>query len=208
MRRRAGASELRAEIDRLPLATRQAMLKGIEANSIIVGADGNTRGGVCPVYAAAGAPSKRIGRPFARAWDGYAGARLSRPASERELRTLTSMLETSIELEMLETSGEPEADPKVFLGAAIAEHKASRERSVTVPPVREARAPAPRRDTGERDRTRELSRRPGWAWLRPFRRYDDYERALQTLEELESTARDACSEADLERPGSELVRSS
>ena len=46
------------------------------------------------------------------------------------------------------------------------------------------RNPAPRRDTGERDRTAELSQQNGWAWLRPFRRYDDYERALLALEEM------------------------
>jgi hypothetical protein len=36
----------------------------------------------------------------------------------------------------------------------------------------------PRRDTGERHRARELRYQPGWAWLRPFRRLDEYERAL------------------------------
>jgi len=192
MGRRAGASVLRAEINRLPLATRRAMLEGIQANSIIVGADGDPRGGVCPIYATPTPPSKRIGKPFARAWDGYAGARLARPASEREVRTLRSMLETSIELE---------TEPAVLLDAAISEHKASQARSQAAQPVREVRAPArerrvpaPRRDTGERDRTQELSRRPGWAWLRPFRRYDEYERALQALDGM---AREAESEPEV-----------
>ena len=38
--------------------------------------------------------------------------------------------------------------------------------------------PRRRQDTGERDRTGELSERPGWSWLRPFRNYDQYEDAL------------------------------
>ncbi len=179
-------NELRAAVDRLPLATRRAMLKGIETERIIVGADGNSRGGVCPIYATPRPPSKKIGAPFARAWDRFAGARLARPASEGELRTLRTMLEASIALDI-----EP-AEPAVSLSAAIAAHKASqaRTRAASATPVAERHSPAEpttpkpvfRRDTGERDRTAELSERDGWAWLRPFRRYDDYEAALLALE--------------------------
>jgi hypothetical protein len=177
------AHELRAAIDRLPLATRRAMLEGIQTESIIVGADGNPRGGACPLYAIPSPPSKRIGAPFARAWDRFAGARLARPASERELHTLHTMLQTSIGAETESSS------PVVSLNAAIAAHKASQARSRAVASVPETRSPgertpnpAPRRDTGERDRTAELSQQHGWAWLRPFRRLDDYERALLALE--------------------------
>ena len=45
-----------------------------------------------------------------------------------------------------------------------------------------AGVPRPRRDTGERHRARELRYQPGWAWLRPFRRLDEYERALAEME--------------------------
>lgn len=191
---RAGkAGELRAAINRLPLTTRQAMLEGIQTDPIIVGADGNARGGVCPLYATANPPAKRIGRPFARAWDRFAGARLARPANERELRTLRSMLETSIERE---TERETELPPVVSLHAAIAEHKASQARTRAASSVGETQSSAPRPDSGEHDRTGELSRRHGWAWLRPFRRYDEYERALQALEDL---ARDALPEPEPER---------
>ncbi len=173
-RRQARAGELRAAIDRLPLATRQAMLEGIQTNQIIVGADGDPRGGVCPVYAVSSPPSRRIGQPFARAWDRYGDARLPRRASERELLTLSSMLETSIELE---------TEPAVALNAGIVAHKASQARSRAVSSAAsETSPPAPGRDSGERDRTEELSRRHGWAWLRPFRNYDDYARALQALD--------------------------
>jgi len=221
----ARASALRAAIDGLPLRTRRAMLKGIERNPIIVGADGDPRGGVCPVYAISSPPSKQTGRPFARAWDRYARARMSRPASERELRTLRSMLETSIELE---------AEPAVFLDAAIAAHKASEARSRAVSPASETRpsargerdlAPgrdsgerdlvpgrdsgdrdlAPGRDSGDRDRTEELSRRHGWAWLRPVQRYDDYERMLQALDEM---AREAGSEPEPAEPETPVPSSS
>ena len=170
---------MRAAIERLPLATRRAMLEGIQTNSITVGGDGDPRGGICPIYATSALPSRKIGGPFARAWDQYAGARLPRPASERELRTLRSMLEVSIELE---------TEPAVSLRAEVAAHRASQARSRA--------AAAPRRESGERDRTAELSGRQGWAWLRPVRRYDDYERALRALDGM---AREASSECEPER---------
>jgi len=174
----AKARELRAAIDRLPLTTRRSMLDGIQTNPVTVGGDGDPRGGVCPMYATSSAPSKRVGRPFARAWDRYAGAWLPRRASERELRTLRTLLETSIAQET-----ESEA-PRVSLRAGIVAHKASQARTQAASAVRPQRAPAPRPDSGERNRTGELSRRHGWAWLRPVRRYDDYERALQALDEM------------------------
>ena len=39
-----------------------------------------------------------------------------------------------------------------------------------------------RADTGERNRTPELRKRHGWAWMRLFRRYEDYELAMAELE--------------------------
>jgi hypothetical protein len=56
----------------------------------------------------------------------------------------------------------------------------------------DACAEAPRRRPGDPDRSAELSRRAGWAWLRPFRRYDDYERALARVE----AERDSLAERD------------
>src|SRR3954466_13655789 len=160
MRRRRPAHELRIAIDCLPLVTRRAMLEGVESNRIIVGAYVDRQGGVCPMLA-----PHRNGGPtslasFARSWDRYtkAGSR-ARSATERELRTLTAMLEASIPLG---DAGESE------LGDAIADHRESVERS-------ECREP---RETGERDRTHELKRTPGWAWMRPFRRLDEYEVAM------------------------------
>ncbi len=151
MRRRRPARDLRLAIDCLPLRTRKAMLTGVEANRIIVGAYTDSRGGICPMLAAHRNGGRTSLAGFARAWDRYTDARrVARPASERELNTLRAMLEASILLD--ET------------------------------PVLERTRP-PRRPTGERDRAAELRGRAGWAWLRPFRRLDEYERALAEIDE-------------------------
>jgi hypothetical protein len=127
------------------------MLAGVEDNRIIVGAYTDRKGGVCPMLAAHRNGGRTSLASFARAWDRYTGAGgKPRPATERELNTLTAMLEASIMLE--ETP------------------------ALEQPPGR------PRRPTGERQRAAELRERPGWAWLRPQRRLDEYERALAELE--------------------------
>lgn len=128
------------------------MLAGVEANRIIVGAYTDRDGGVCPMLAAHRNGGRTSLASFARAWDRYTDApRAPRPATERELNTLTAMLEASILLD--ET---PALEP-------------ARRR--------------PRRPTYERHRAAELRDRPGWAWLRPFRRLDEYERAVAELEQ-------------------------
>jgi hypothetical protein len=59
---------------------------------------------------------------------------------------------------------------------------------VDVPATRPS--PRKRRETGERDRTSELRERGGWAWMRPFRSYDEYEETLlRALAELDSHER-------------------
>src|SRR3712207_1978819 len=54
MRRRRSSTleELRLTIDCLPLRTRVAMLEGVRANEIIVGAYADRKGGICPMLAA------------------------------------------------------------------------------------------------------------------------------------------------------------
>jgi hypothetical protein len=102
MTRRRPARDLRTAIDCLPLQTRKAMLAGIEANRIIVGAYTDRKGGVCPMLAAHRNGGRTSLASFARAWDRYTGARgRPRPASDRELHTLTAMLEASIALDEL-----------------------------------------------------------------------------------------------------------
>jgi hypothetical protein len=108
MRRSRPARDLRTAIDCLPLKTRRAMLGGVEANRIIVGAYTDRSGGVCPMLAAHRNGGRTSLASFARAWDRYTGVRgrRPRPATERELTTLTTMLEASIALDELPTVSE------------------------------------------------------------------------------------------------------
>jgi hypothetical protein len=155
------AQELRQAVDCLPERTREAMLEGIDSNPIIVGAYTDQRGGVCPMLAAHRHGGRTNLASFAKAWDRYTGARRRpRPATERELTTLRSMLEASL------FYGGSE------LAAAAADHQRSRE----------LRAESRKVDTGERSRIKELKHKPGWAWLRVFRRYDDFQAALAQAE--------------------------
>ena len=114
MRRSRPARDLRTAIDCLPLKTRKAMLGGVEANRIIVGAYTDRSGGVCPMLAAHRNGGRTSLASFARAWDRYTGVRgrRPRPATERELTTLTTMLEASIALDELPTVSEVVREPK------------------------------------------------------------------------------------------------
>jgi hypothetical protein len=178
-RRQATIRELRQAIDCLPASTRIAMLEGIRSNEIIVGAytDG---GGICPMLAAhrAGGRTDFIG--FARAWDRFAfrDARVgvARRATERELLILRTHLEASLLDEELASQD---------LAGAVADHRELVARRATRNGGRQARERTQRGDAGprpgDRDRSRELRKRPGWAWMRVFRRYEDYERALERV---------------------------
>jgi hypothetical protein len=128
------------------------MLDGIEANRIIVGAYTDRQGGVCPMLAAHRRGGRTSLASFAHAWDRYTGAR-GRARSASD-RELTTL--------------------RAMLEASIALDE--------TPSLADVPRRLRRRDTGERHRARELRLQPGWAWLRPFRRLDDYERALGRLE--------------------------
>jgi hypothetical protein len=106
MARRRPARDLRIAIDCLPLQTRRAMLAGMESNSIIVGAYTDRKGGVCPMLAAHRNGGRNSGISVARAWDRYTGAKRPRPASEREINTLRTMLEASIAFDELPSVSE------------------------------------------------------------------------------------------------------
>jgi hypothetical protein len=148
------------------------MLDGIGANDIIVGAYTDRDGRVCPMLAAHRNGGRTSLASFARAWDRYTGARRPRPATEREVRTLRAMLETSLMC----------SDEVGELATAAAEHRALLGR----PDVAAERSE--RRPTGETSRLKELRGRPGWSWLRVFRRYDDYAAALAQIESEEKAA--------------------
>jgi hypothetical protein len=105
MHRSRPARDLRTAIDCLPLKSRMAMLGGVESNRIIVGAYTDRSGGVCPMLAAHRNGGRTSLASFARAWDRYTGVRgrKARPATDRELTTLRTMLEASIALDELPT---------------------------------------------------------------------------------------------------------
>lgn len=161
-RNRSAIEDLRLTIDCLPLRTRMAMLEGVRSNEIIVGAYTDREGGVCPMLAAHRCGGRTNFISFAKAWDRFARAKRARKATRREVTVLESHLEASIM-----------ADESIDLAAAIRDHEQIRGR-------RRTRTPQMR--PGDPDRSRELLTRHGWSWLRPFRRLDEYERALERVE--------------------------
>src|SRR5918995_6047964 len=119
MTRRRPARDLRIAVDCMPLFTRVAMLEGIAANRIIVGAYADRDGGVCPMLAAHRRGGRTSLASFARAWDRYTGApRRARRATPRELTTLRAMLETSIAMEGPSLSDVPRPQPTYPYGWA------------------------------------------------------------------------------------------
>jgi hypothetical protein len=151
------------------------MLQGMESYDIIVGAYTDRHGGVCPMLAAHRCGGRTDFISFARAWDGFTGARArARRATERELRVLRTHLEASLF-----------EDEAVDFETVIAEYVARRDGR-----RRELARP------GDPDRSRELAGREGWRWLVPFRRLDDYERALARVEAAERDAAPATDERE------------
>ena len=121
---------LRMAVEALPRHTKEAMLRGIETNRIIVGAYVDSRsGGICPMLAAHRNGGRTSVASFAVAWDDFTGAKGPRRATRREVRTLRSLLEWS-----LGTSSEL---PVGSLAEAAAQIRAEREqfRCATPPPV-------------------------------------------------------------------------
>ena len=179
-RQRKRAQDLRRAVDCLPRGTRLAMLEGLDRNDIIVGAYTDGSGGVCPMLAAHRSGGRTSLASFARTWDRYTEAKSSaRHATRRELNTLRAMLEASLYYEPDESE----------LARAAAEHRAAQE---------QAAKRRPRRDTGERNRTTELRNRPGWAWLRVFRRLDEYEAAVARRGRVAHPCRRGAARASLE----------
>jgi hypothetical protein len=121
-RKPASAIErLRLAIDCMPVATREAMLRGVEGNErIIVGAYVDELGGVCPMLAAHRCGRRTDFLSFAKSWDRFARSSGNRPATEREVRILTAQLRDSIEC----SNG-------MELDRAIAEHRELLGRSLS-----------------------------------------------------------------------------
>jgi hypothetical protein len=157
------------------------MLSGMESNRIIVGAYVDRSGGVCPMLAAHRNGGRTSVPSFARAWDRYTRARRPRPATERELRTLRTMLEASV---ALDEPGHTE------LSQAIVEHQrvqrgAAAKRVAAKPEAAKRSGVGPEQRAGEPDRAAELAAQEGWAWTRPFRRLDDFELTVRELRAIE-----------------------
>jgi hypothetical protein len=89
-------------------------------------------------------------------------------------RRIVVPVESSIPVDL------PEAAPSVpdmpQAAPSVPEAPAAARRVPEAPAARPVSRP--RRETGERDRSAELREREGWAWLRPFRSYDEYEETL------------------------------
>ena len=117
-RRQRRIEDQRLAVECLPERTKIAMLEGIAANTIIVGAYTDRSGGVCPMLAAHRHGGRTNLLAFAKAWDRFCGAKRPRPATDREL----AILRTHLEASMLGVFREE-------LEAAIADHQAAgRER--------------------------------------------------------------------------------
>jgi hypothetical protein len=197
-RHQATLADLRRAIDCLPRRTRIAMLEGMHGNEIIVGAYANDDG-ICPMLAAHRSGGRTSAISFARAWDRFAfrdaRAGRARRATERELLILRSQLEASLL---------DEETPAGALAAARREHSdlvakrehsdlvakrehsdlvARRELSDRLAQRESDRRSGAARRPGDPNRTAALRDRPGWAWTRIVRRYDDYERVLARLEQ-------------------------
>ena len=100
----------------MPLETKRAMRDAVEINSIIVGGYTDRDGGVCPMLAAHRHGGRTSFASFARAWDKYTRAgNTPRRASDREVRTLKTMLDASIAIDDVQGG--------MVLGDAIADHR-------------------------------------------------------------------------------------
>ena len=166
---------LRTAVETMPRPAREAMLRGIDSNTIIVGAytDPSSRG-ICPMLAAHRNGGRTDLASFARSWDRYTDARRPRLATKREVRTLRSLLIGSLAVE------DGPADSLVALAGDIRRERAeiaTRIEAENEAAPATAAAPEPERisdpvPTGETNRTPELRRRSRWAWILPARSLD------------------------------------
>jgi hypothetical protein len=154
--RRRKAQRLRTTVELLPRHTREAMLRGIDSNKIIVGGYTDGDGGVCPMLAAHRNGGRTSFASFADAWDAFTGAgRRPRRASRREVRALRTYLEMSL----LEDDTRLGTDGSL---TAIAD-----------------RIRADRRELF----AREAATTGGWSWLRRSEGHDIFEATMAAAEQ-------------------------
>jgi hypothetical protein len=170
-RDRNRAARLRRAVEKLPQATREAMLRGIDANPIEVGAYVDREsGGICPMLAAHRNGGRTSVASFARTWDSYTGAKRPRLATRRELRTLRSLLEASL-VEGVADGGS--------IAAAAAQIRAERAELA----ARQASCVNPEKPSIPEFEDAPIQvRRLRRPWTRPARRYDDVPDLLAAAE--------------------------
>ncbi len=113
--REVAVADLRRSIDVLPERTRQAMLIGLQNNTVITGAFTGAEG-ICPMMAAHREGGRTTCVSFPEAWDkftGVYGRAITRQATEYEVGILRMEIKASLD--------QPVESP---LGEAIAEHTA------------------------------------------------------------------------------------
>ena len=110
------------------------MLRGIDSNRIIVGAYVDPEsGGICPMLAAHRNGGRTSLASFARAWDAYTDARRPRRATRREVRTLRSLIESSLACQALPAEGS--------IAELAAQIRAEREQPARCAPASDTDAP-------------------------------------------------------------------
>jgi hypothetical protein len=181
--RRNKAQRLHTTVQLLPQHTREAMLRGIEKNYIIVGGYTDGRGGICPMLAAHRNGGRTSFASFAKAWDAFTGAgRRPRRATRREVHVLRTYLELSLiddenhGLSMAEIADQIRAERREF-----AERLAAETPPIEVPDFDDE--PIVKVRPGDRNRTRELRGRTRWSWARPARSYDVFEATVAAAQE-------------------------
>jgi hypothetical protein len=197
-RHRNTAERLRIAVELLPRHTREAMLRGIDSNRIIVGGYTDRDGGVCPMLAAHRNGGRTSFASFARAWDAFTGAgRRPRRASRREIRALRTYLEMSL-LED-DTRSPAGASLAAIADQIRADRRALAERietePLTVEPV-DAESSAPEQEQSpapepivdpipadETVRVHDMRGRRRWAWLSSPKRADLIEATIAAEKE-------------------------
>jgi hypothetical protein len=125
-KRRNNAQRLRSAVYAMPSRTKEAMLRGIRSNRVIVGGYVDKRGGVCPMLAAHRNGGRTNFGTFARAWDAFTDAgRKPRRASRREVRILQGYLEMALLREGISTG---EVLPDRPLAEEVRDVQATRRR--------------------------------------------------------------------------------
>jgi hypothetical protein len=182
-RDRDPTQRLRLAVESLPRPTREAMLRGVEANPIIVGAYvDKASGGICPMLAAHRNGGRTNLASFARAWDRYTSAKRPRLATRREVRTLRAILHSSLADDLAGPGAGSIAEAAQRIRterATLAARDEARQAALEAAPAELTRDA----DTGERHRAAELRTRLRWAWMRPARRYDEFKDLVAAAEE-------------------------